>query len=242
LFLYNRNELNNDNDLEVDVSTFPIEGFYLNFTSPIPPGLFHKSDDFSNGGVFNCTWSQNAINIIGGKLNLELYTQDNEWHCAELVTNMNFHYGLFEASIRPSSQYGVVTFFGTYSQNGDEIDIEFNGSNPYEVELNFWSRGINSRGKIIKLDFNVTENYNLYAFNWLPDRLDFYVNNVLVWSTDYSETGIPVDTPSPIILNLWPGTESISDWLGGFIDPANPPENKITASFEWIRFTPFNEK
>ena len=232
----------------IPLTTYPEKGLYLDFVDPVPSGLFYKSDGVRNtNDYYNCIWDAKTSDIIDGKLSLwlEARTLENNssfWYAPELFTSVNFHYGLYEASIKVPHQAGVVTFFGTYDHaSGDEIDIEFNGSKPNEVELNYWSKGKNAKGHVIKLGFDATAGYHTYAFDWRPEGITWYVDGEQVWSTTYKEVGSPVNTPSPIIINLWPGSSYVSSWLGAYLNPANPPANRIEASFDWIRFTPHRE-
>lgn len=225
----------------IDITKFPEEGFYLEFTKDWPDGLFSKSNGYSNGGIYNCTWDNRVSRIENNHLLLTLIAEKEQWLCPEIVSNINFSYGYYEAAIKTTNVAGTVTFFGTYSPNGDEIDIEFNGGALSTVELNYWSEGKNSKGKIIKLDFNTAEDYHVYAFDWQPDSLKFYADNDLLWETAYQETKVPVSSPSAIIMSLWPGTKDLNKWLGDYLDPANPPEKNIESSFEWIKFTPYKK-
>ena len=232
-----------EEEIIIPTADLPTVGMYINFKKPVPEDLFYVADGYKNGGTFNCLWDKEMSSLYNSKLTLRLESIESKWHCAEYATTVLFHYGLYEASLKAPSQHGVVTFFGTFAANGDEIDMEFNGSKPGEVELNYWSRGRITAHTIIQLGFDVSEGYHTYAFDWKPIGIDWYIDKKLVWTNVFANYGAKVDTPSPIVMNIWAANKSLGDgWLGGYLDAANPPRKNIEASFEWIRFTPFKSE
>ena len=217
------------------------EGFFLDFDNGDTANIFNYSNDTSNGGVFNCLWSKDNAIVENGFLNLYITPSSKgktEWQCPELYSNQYVHYGLYEASIKTSGEIGTVVNFGVYSNAGNEIDIEFNGREKNQVELNYWVDGINSKGKIINLDFKTNEDFHTYAFLWTSDYIVWSVDGKEVWKTTYKETGKPLIEAAPILINFWAGTEKLSGWIGYLSSKKYDSKKPVSAQFDWIKYTP----
>lgn len=225
-------------------SNFAEDGFMIHFDKDDDMNLFELSDQTSNGGVFNCRWSKNNAKVLDGVLSLNIdpiFGYDKEWACPEMFSRIPLHYGLYEASIQTSGASGTVVNFGLYSDSGDEIDVEFNGSNVQEVELNYWSEGINSHGKIVKLGFDSSIAFHTYAFLWKPDSITWYADGNVIWQTMYAETGKPLTVPTPILINFWAGTKQSDGWIGHLSQSDYNSKNPVTTRFDWVRFTPIDK-
>jgi endoglucanase len=220
------------------------KGFTINFADYQTSQLTDKfilSHDSRNGGGFNCVWNRNNIVVDDGKLRLGVKPLDDDravWTCAEMLSIVPLHYGTYEFSLKTPGVAGTVVNVGTYSDTGDEIDIEFNGQNPSEVELNYWADGINSKGKIAKLNFDTSADFHTYAFAWKKESITWYADGQEIWSTVYKETGKPVDDPSPILINFWNGTQDLMGWVGYLPIENYDPGNPIVTEIEWVKFRP----
>nr|1AJO_A Chain A, CIRCULARLY PERMUTED (1-3,1-4)-BETA-D-GLUCAN 4-GLUCANOHYDROLASE CPA16M-127 [Paenibacillus macerans]1AJO_B Chain B, CIRCULARLY PERMUTED (1-3,1-4)-BETA-D-GLUCAN 4-GLUCANOHYDROLASE CPA16M-127 [Paenibacillus macerans] len=111
-------------------------------------GTWEKADGYSNGGVFNCTWRANNVNFTNdGKLKLGLTSSAyNKFDCAEYRSTNIYGYGLYEVSMKPAKNTGIVSSFFTYTgpahgTQWDEIDIEFLGKDTTKVQFNYYTNG-----------------------------------------------------------------------------------------------------
>ena len=103
------------------------------------------ADGWSNGGMFDCTWSSANVGFSDGKLNLSIY--GNGWSGytgGECRTNQTFGYGMYDVSMKPAKNDGIVSSFFTYTgpTDGtvwDEIDIEFLGKDTTKVKFNYYT-------------------------------------------------------------------------------------------------------
>ena len=97
------------------------------------PEAWEKADGWSNGGMFNCTWRASNVNVNNGLLDLNI---TNDWSGSkpyaggEYRTKYKFGYGLYQVSMKPAKNPGIVSSFFTYTGESDgtpwdEIDIEF---------------------------------------------------------------------------------------------------------------------
>jgi beta-glucanase (GH16 family) len=149
----------------------------------------------------------------------------------EILSNQNFSRGSgleYEARVRTNAvPSGLVTSFFTYNTVGgspplaDEIDWEFltkeiNASSPtsdpvlattwnnYRTDgSNFGDPNIHSSQDISVAGLNLAT-FNTFKIRWLPDRVQWYVNDVPIRTSLYA---VP-DLAAPIRANFWaPGTE-----------------------------------
>ena len=105
-----------------------------------------------------------------------------------------------------------------------EIDImEFVGYEPGMVYANVHTKDYNhtkgtGRGGSLKFD-KVSEDFHIYAVEWLNDRMDFFFDDKLYYSCTKKGEGIgewPFDAPQYLMINLaiggaWGGKQGIDD-------------------------------
>ena len=158
---------------------------------------------------------------------------------AEMQTREKYHYGRYEVIMRPSAESGVVSTFFTYTgpwsgDPKDEIDIEFVGKRSRTVEYNYWKnarKGVYSRET---LDFDFSAGLNLYAFEWHPDEIVWFVNGEEHYRSPRDASRIPSHAGN-IFLSAWTGVEGMYDWTG----PAEF-EDSAQAEYACVSFTPFD--
>jgi endo-1,3-1,4-beta-glycanase ExoK len=207
------------------------------------------SDGWTNGEHQNCLWSGRNVRV--GERSVELALKEAPrnaeapaklpFTCAEMQTYETFGYGTYEVRMRAArpAAPGIVSAFFTYigprpdaPSPHDEIDFEFVGKDARAVQLNYFANGVGDHGKIVKLDFDATETMADYAFEWLPDRIRWYVNGALVHEATRVEGSPFPATPGKILISIWSG-HGLDEWLGAFEYPGKP----LTARYELIAFT-----
>ena len=159
---------------------------------------------------------------------------------AEIQTKRNFWYGRYEVIMQPSGEGGTVSAFFTYTgpwsgDPHDEVDIEFLGRHPDEVEFNYFKNGKTGESDRYTLDFNPSESMNLYAFDWRPDEIIWYVNDQEVYRPPTDRMDIQT-SPSNIFLSAWTGAKFIEGWVG----PAQFGD-EASVDFACVSFTPFSD-
>ncbi len=196
-------------------------------------GDFYASDGWSNGSMFDCTWKKANIAFEDSVMKLTIDTTPSGEHtAAEYRTHKMLGYGLYEVSMKPIKNDGVVSSFFTYtgpSDNNpwDEIDIEFLGKDTTKVQFNYFTDGKGNHEKIIDLGFDATEEFHTYGFEWLEGSIKWYVDGVEVHS---ATDNIP-QTPGRLMMNVWNG-KGVDAWLKPY-DGTAP----LTAEYQWARFT-----
>lgn len=152
---------------------------------------------------------------------------------ASLVTRgkASWTYGRIEVKAKLPSGRGTwpaIWMLGTNREAGwpacGEIDImEFVGYDPGVVHANIHTAKYNhvkktNKGNKISVP-TASEEFHVYAVEWLPERMDFYVDGQKYFSYENEKSGAdawPFDSPQYLILNLaiggaWGGAKGIDD-------------------------------
>jgi len=155
----------------------------------------------------------------GMKLELQKTRGKLPFSGAEFQRAGYYGYGRYEAVIRPSAEYGAVSSFFTFTDTmfddpHDEIDFEFVGKAPRQVHLNYFHKGEN-KPVDIPLWFDTAMADHLYAFEWTPDAVRWFVDGHQIHevTVQTSSFGIPT-TSSKVIANIWAGTGAATGWTG----------------------------
>lgn len=141
-------------------------------------------------------------------------------HTSAEVQRVGFYgYGRYEVVMRASSAPGVVSSFFTHTGEyrgdpHDEVDIELLGRTPRSIHLNYFNAG-GSDAANVDLWFDASEGEHLYAFEWLPDSIIWYVDGVKVREVDNRTATVKVPTTaSRVLVNTWVGNRQTEEWLG----------------------------
>lgn len=162
-----------------------------------------------------------------------------EWDSAEVQVNKETGYGRYEVIMKPAVGSGLISSFFTYTGDyygdpHDEIDIEFIGKNRNEVEFNTFKNGEKSGGVRHVLGYNASEEFHLYAFDWQPHSIKFYVDNELVHEVSAEVDELPTYA-GRLMINLWTGT--MKQWHG------NPEfEPGVAAVYRCIAYRPMGDR
>lgn len=199
---------------------------------------WNKANGWSNGGMFDCTWRDTNVNFYNGAMELAI-TKDiqdgvSQYLAGEYRSNDTYGYGLYQVSMKPAKNIGVVSSFFTYigptdNSPWDEIDIEFLGKDTTKVQFNYYTNGVGNHEYIYNLGFDATEKFHTYAFNWQPNYIAWFVDGKEVYRV--YDSNLP-SHPGKIMMNLWPG-KGVDSWLGRFnyIAP-------IKAYYDWVSYDP----
>lgn len=157
------------------------------------------------------------------------------WDSAEVQVTHKTGYGRYEVVMKPAAGPGLISSFFTFTgpyfgDPQDEVDIEFLGKNLNEVEFNTYTSGKPSGGARYELGYNASEEFHLYAFDWQPGSVKFYIDGEFV----HEISGAPEEMPKyagKIMFNFWTGT--MTDWHGevGF-------EPGVSAHYQCIAYRP----
>lgn len=227
--------------MEGEHAPSPSQARIFDFSAGMPAG-FGISDGWTNGNMFHVTWRRKNVVPAEGCVQLVL---DEDAHPAggipyagaEIRSHGFYGYGRYEVSMKAIKNDGVVSSFFTYTgpsdQNPwDEIDFEILGRDTTKVQLNYFTNGKGNHEWMHDLGFDASEDFHRYAFEWRPDRIDWFVDDVLIHT---ATEDIP-QTPGKIMANVWCG-KGVDGWLKPFNDEKLP----LAASYAWITYTPFEQ-
>ena len=217
-----------------------------------PKGTFRE--DFNDATIDESSWTiadwkehggqtgTERCYVKDGYLHMVLLNNDGEILSSAIQTKQKFMYGRWEARIKPSSIPGVLNSFYTIDWGGgsgtkQEIDIEFLtysfGENTGEVHFAVHAKGLASfnTNPDIKLDFNPADDFHIWGFDIRPDRIEWFVDDEVLFTYLYSEHELKIDTPYQLKLNAW----TQKDWING------PPISGVKTEYliDWIKFTPY---
>lgn len=163
---------------------------------------------------------------------------DELTHTSAEVQRIGFYgYGRYEVVMRASSAPGVVSSFFTHTGEyrgdpHDEVDIEILGRAPRSVHLNYFNAG-GSDAASIDLWFDSSEGEHLYAFEWLPESIAWYVDGVKLREVNNSTAAVQVPTTaSRVLVNTWVGNRQTEEWLG------TPEFHETSALYSCISHVP----
>ncbi|MEM9267380.1 MAG: family 16 glycosylhydrolase, partial [Pseudomonadota bacterium] len=126
-------------------------------------------------------------------------------------------FGRYAAVIQPARGDGLITGFFTYTgpyygTRHDEIDIEFLGRDTTVMQVSVFVDGEQRMAKVA-LGFDAADRPRAYSFDWLPDRVVWYVDGQEVHRMTLDGGPLP-EVPSMLFANLWAGTPEIQNWSG----------------------------
>lgn len=130
-----------------------------------------------------------------------------------------YGYGRYEAVFKTAVASGLdnAFFLHTYSGMGDphdEIDMEFVGSRPKSAFLNYFHNGVAYNNLWTELGFDPSAELHLYAFEWSPQSIRWYVDGKLLREQPASaKPALPRASQRPLF-NLLAGAPVMNTWLG----------------------------
>jgi beta-glucanase (GH16 family) len=214
----------------VDVNAALAEGdidFIDRFTR-LNTGRWVVSHGWSNGNWMENEWRREQVAITPEGLDITLaanvHGTDKPYASGEIATHEAYLYGYYEARMRVPRGGGLVVGFFTFTRpegrsSWHEIDMEFLGRDSRWLELTHHVEG-QARRRVIVLPFDAAEEFHTYAFEWRPDVLRWYVDNVLVHEARGPEV-TRLNRPQRFFINVWNSRE-LHRWVGR-IDPEAGP-------------------
>lgn len=151
-------------------------------------------------------------------------------------------FGRVDAEIKCAPGAGIITSLVLQSDNLDEVDIEWVGSDDLQVQSNYFGKGDTTtydRGKYHKVSAPAAE-WHTYSLDWTPERVNWEIDGTVVRTLNYKDakdgTRFP-QTPMQVKLGSWVAggknsPEGTREWAGGFTDFKQAP---FTAVYKSIK-------
>lgn len=195
--------------------------FHTNFGDGHDDTNWFKADFHYPSNMHLAAWVAKNIHFEDGRLGLELNRDRVDYKPysgAEYQRRGFYHYGRYEVIMQAAAGSGAVSSFfthtnATFGDPHDEIDIEFLGKDTTRMHINYFTDG-NAAGSVyIPLEFDAAEEVHLYAFEWTPEEIRWFVDDDMVFSATNRIHQIPT-VPGRIIMDLWSGSPDQYAWHG----------------------------
>ena len=175
-----------------------------------------RGHDFYGG-----RWAAENIKTTDDGLELQVQhepTPKSPFSMAEFRSRKEYGYGRYEAVMQIGKGSGLVSAFfmytGPYANTPhDEIDIEFLGKDTTKIEFNYWRSGQKGAHAVFDLPFDASEAPHLYAFEWTPDQITWFVDGEPFYSTKPGDTKIPTHA-GRMYFSHWTGVPAMAQWHG----------------------------
>ena len=158
---------------------------------------------------------------------------------AEYRTMDEFLYGRFEVKMKTAVGSGIVSSFFTiddYWSNGQsstsnwrEIDFEALGNLTNAIQTNIITAYETHHEEIINTPFYPYESFHVYAFEWTPVSIKFFIDDELV-RQDYNDYVSTHNTGQKIMMNIW--QPIWENWVGAFDETILP----VYAYYDWVKY------
>ncbi|CAR29583.1 hypothetical protein ZYGR_0AD02660 [Zygosaccharomyces rouxii] len=157
-------------------------------------------------------------------------TLDKRYNNPTLQSDFYIMYGKVEVELKAGPGRGVISSFYLQSDDLDELDIEWVGSDNTQFQSNYFSKGNTTtydRGQFHGVDSPVDKFHN-YTLDWNVDKATWALDGQVVRTlTNDSSEGYP-QTPMFIKMGIWAGGDPDNapgtiEWAGGKIDYSQAP-------------------
>ncbi|KAF2837717.1 glycoside hydrolase family 16 protein [Patellaria atrata CBS 101060] len=158
--------------------------------------------------------------------------------------------GRVDITMKASKGTGIVSSLVLQSDDLDEIDWEFIGNKPNEVQTNYFSRGnttTHDRGGFSAVQ-DFTKDSHTYSIEWTDTELNWIIDDVTVRTLKKEDAAggksYP-QTPMNIRLGIWAGGDSPNagtvKWAGGKTNYTQAPFTMSVSKVAITNYAPADE-
>lgn len=216
------------------------QGFLTNTAVSGIQREFWASESQGGHDFYGGRWAPENVRETSDGTHLAVERGNGKVSNAEVRSRQRLGYGRYEAVMQVGKGSGLVSAFFTYTgpyegNPHDEIDIEFLGKDTSKVHFNYWRNGRKGHHATFDLPFDASAAPHLYAFDWQPDRITWYVDGEAYYTTEVDDPHIPQHA-GRLYFSHWTGTQKMQAWHG------KPDFASGTSTIvECASFTPVNE-
>lgn len=198
-----------------------VEPSFVHHFGPVDDEALWLKSDFYYPNSDHPAWKADYVHFRKDRVDLELRRKRTAYKSiagAEYQRRGFYHFGRYEVVMRAAPGSGTVSamFTHTHEQFGDphdEIDIEFLGKDLSKLHANYFTDGKQHGSIYIPLGFDASKEAHLYAFEWDPDEIRWYVDGRLAHRALPSDHPIP-QSPGRLMVHLWSGGPDQVNWHG----------------------------
>ncbi len=197
------------------------KGFKTLLREPHSDRIFKASAHDNNDSFYGAHWREENVTPTSSGTLLSVQRVRGlslPYTAGEIQSEQKYGYGRYEAILRPSRGSGLATAFFTYTgpwfgDPHDEIDIEFLGKDTTKVHFNYFRRGRTGKSAIFDLPFDAADADRLYAFEWTPEGITWFVDGEPYYATEPGDEFLPVAS-GKVMFSAWTGVEYMQGWHG----------------------------
>ena len=183
--------------------------------------LFRPSTHDNHATHYGGNWREDNVTETPSGTLLSIHRVKGEsmpYTIAELQSPQKYGYGRYEVIMRPARGSGTVSAFFTFTGSPfgdphDEIDIEFLGQDTTKVHFNYFRRGRTGKSAIFDLPFDAADADRLYAFEWTPEGITWFVDGEPYYATEPGDEFLPVAS-GKVMFSAWTGVDYMQGWHG----------------------------
>ncbi|EZF40742.1 hypothetical protein H102_05316 [Trichophyton rubrum CBS 100081] len=158
----------------------------------------------------------------------------------KLTSDFYIMFGYVEWEIKAAPGKGIVSSAVLLSDCLDEIDWEFLGGDPNQVQSNFFGKGDTTTYDRVQFHPapNNNKEFHKYAVDWTADKTTFYIDgqNVRELTPDSAKGQYP-QTPMRVLAGSWAGgdpsnNQGTIEWAGGPTDFSQVPFTMFVKSIK----------
>ncbi|KAI4862635.1 glycoside hydrolase family 16 protein [Hypoxylon rubiginosum] len=162
-----------------------------------------------------------------------VFTINKETDAPTITSTKYIFFGKIDVQVQAAPGAGIVTSFVLQSDDLDEIDWEWIGSDTAQVQSNYFGKGDTTtydRGAYHSVS-NPQSQVDTYSLEWTKDHVVWSINGNQVRELKYADaksgTRFP-QTPMQIKLGTWvaggkDSPEGTVEWAGGYTDFSEAP-------------------
>jgi beta-glucanase (GH16 family) len=139
-------------------------------------------------------------------------------------------FGKLEVTLKAGPGQGIVSSFYLQSDDLDEIDWEWIGSDTTQVQTNFFAKGnveTYDRGQFHPVS-QPQQEFHTYTIDWTKEQIDFLLDGTLIRTIkEDNPQGYP-QSPMYAVIGIWAGGDPSNEpgtieWAGGLTDYSQAP-------------------
>lgn len=159
------------------------------------------------------------------------------------------HFGYVEVTMKAARGAGIVSSIVLESDDLDEVDWEFIGSDRTHAQMNYFGKGNTTvYDRMIMANVPSIEEVHRYALNWTSDALTWLIDDAPVRTLHYADANggnnFP-QTPCNVRIGIWAGGDSkdqgTRDWAGGKVDYTQAPFDQVVEKVKITNYSPGKE-
>lgn len=158
------------------------------------------------------------------------FTINEEGDAPTLNSVFYIMFGKVEITMKCADGTGIVSSVVLQSDDLDEIDMEFLGGYPTELQTMYFGKGERADGAAVTVTTdNNQENFITYTVDWSANRIIWSVAGEQVRVLEYNDAdGYYPQTPMMLKMGIWAGgdpdnAEGTISWAGGETDYSDGP-------------------